>query len=87
MNVQSLLRGFLLRVLLMGVLASGSACVSAEKEKPKPAGEFIVISSAGKPNTDCKIIPKGNMYAAIYRKSFGPATYKECEDWMKKNCK
>jgi hypothetical protein len=74
----------LLRVWMAGMIVMSSACASAEKEK---AGEFIVISSAGKPNTDCKIISKGNMYAAIYRKSYGPASFKECETWVKKNCK
>lgn len=47
--------------------------------------EFIVIALTGT-NVGCSIIPKGAVYPAIYSKVFGPAPYKECQDWVAKNC-
>jgi hypothetical protein len=46
---------------------------------------FIVIQDLSDA-TLCKVIPHGNQYAAIYRQAYGPATRKECEKWVKRNC-
>lgn len=60
-----------------------------EKPKPAPAtpaSQFIVISLAAAPITECKIIPSDNLYAAIYKRSFGPDTRQGCEKWVQQNC-
>ena len=50
---------------------------------------YIVIAltaSAGKKYEDCKVIPSGDPYPAIYSQVFGPASQKDCEKWMAANC-
>ena len=50
---------------------------------------YIVIAltaSTGKKYEDCKVIPHGDVYPAIYTQVFGPASQKECEKWMAANC-
>lgn len=50
---------------------------------------YIVIAltgSTGKKHEDCKVIPHGDIYAAIYTQVFGPASQRECEKWMHANC-
>lgn len=50
---------------------------------------YIVISKTlvGEDYQDCKVIPSGEPYAAIYRQVFGPASEKDCKQWVAKNCK
>ena len=50
---------------------------------------YIVIAltaSTGKKYEDCKVIPHGDVYPAIYSQVFGPASQKDCEKWMHANC-
>ncbi|MEK6283046.1 MAG: hypothetical protein AABN95_22025 [Acidobacteriota bacterium] len=50
---------------------------------------YIVIAltaSTGKKYEDCKVIPHGDPYPAIYSQVFGPASQKDCEKWMAANC-
>ena len=50
---------------------------------------YVVISTTleGTDYTNCKVIPSGEPYPAIYRQVFGPASEKECKQWVAKNCK
>ena len=34
----------------------------------------------------CRVIPHGEIFAAIYTQVFGPAMQRDCEKWMAKNC-
>ena len=84
--------GWIMGMSIMAVACATDTNKPAAGKKPEggveKAGEYIVVSLVGKTNTTgCQIIPKGNFYAAIYRKSFGPASYKECESWVRENCK
>lgn len=50
---------------------------------------YVVIAlteSAGKKYEDCKVIPHGEIYPAIYSQVFGPDSQKECEKWQHANC-
>ena len=50
---------------------------------------YIVIAlsaSTGKKHEDCKVIPHGDVYPAIYTQVFGPASQRECEKWVNANC-
>lgn len=50
---------------------------------------YIVIAltaSAGKKYEDCRVIPHGEIYPAIYSQVFGPASQRECEKWKNANC-
>lgn len=50
---------------------------------------YIVIAlatSTGKKYDDCKVIPQGDVYPAIYRQVFGPESQKDCEKWSAANC-
>jgi hypothetical protein len=50
---------------------------------------YIVIAltaSSGKKYEDCKVIPHGDPYPAIYSQVFGPASQKDCEKWVAANC-
>lgn len=50
---------------------------------------YIVIAltaSSGKKYDDCKVIPQGDVFAAIYTQVFGPASQKDCEKWAASNC-
>ena len=50
---------------------------------------YIVIAlteSTGKKFEDCKVIPHGEIYPAIYSQVFGPASQKDCEKWKAANC-
>ncbi|HEX8720283.1 MAG TPA: hypothetical protein VF736_06560 [Pyrinomonadaceae bacterium] len=50
---------------------------------------YVVISTTleGTDYRGCKVIPYGEIYPAIYRQVFGPASEKECKQWVAKNCK
>ena len=50
---------------------------------------YVVIAltgTTGKKYHDCKVIPHGDVYAAIYSQVFGPASRKDCEKWSASNC-
>ena len=50
---------------------------------------YIVIAlaaSTGKKYEDCKVIPHGDIYPAIYSQVYGPASQKDCEKWQHANC-
>jgi hypothetical protein len=50
---------------------------------------YIVIAltaSTGKKYEDCRVIPHGDLYPAIYSQVFGPASQRECEKWKHANC-
>ena len=50
---------------------------------------YIVIAltgGTGKKQEDCKVIPHGDVYPAIYSQVFGPASQRECEKWKNSNC-
>lgn len=50
---------------------------------------YIVIAltaGAGKKHEDCKVIPHGDVYPAIYTQVFGPASQRDCEKWKNANC-
>jgi hypothetical protein len=50
---------------------------------------YVVISKTltGTDYRDCKVIPHGDPFPAVYRQVFGPASEKECKQWANKNCK
>jgi hypothetical protein len=60
----------------------------ADKSDERLRG-YIVIAlteSTGKKYEDCKVIPYGDIYAAIYSQVYGPASEKDCEKWKAANC-
>lgn len=60
----------------------------ADKHDERLKG-YIVIAlteSIGKKYGDCKVIPQGDVFAAIYSQVFGPASQKDCEKWAASNC-
>lgn len=60
----------------------------AEKSDDRERG-YIVISKtleAAKKYEGCKVISYGDVYPAIYRQVYGPASKHECEKWMNSNC-
>ena len=60
----------------------------SESEADRLRG-YVVISKTlvGDDYRDCKVIPHGDPFPAIYRQVFGPADEKECKQWANKNCK
>ena len=50
---------------------------------------YVVISKTlvGDDYSDCKVIPSGDPFPAVYRQVFGPASEKDCKQWVAKNCK
>jgi hypothetical protein len=60
----------------------------SESENERPRG-YVVISKTlvGKDYRDCRVIPHGDPYPAVYRQVFGPASQKECKQWAARNCK
>ena len=60
----------------------------ANKSDEKLRGYIVIAlaSSTGKKYEDCKVIPHGDVYAAIYKQVFGPASQKDCEKWKAANC-
>jgi hypothetical protein len=50
---------------------------------------YIVIAltaGTGKKHEDCKVIPSGDVYPAIYSQVYGPAGQQDCEKWAASNC-
>lgn len=50
---------------------------------------YIVISKTlveSKKYAGCKVIPHGAIHPAIYRRVYGPASQRECEQWMASHC-
>lgn len=50
---------------------------------------YVVIAltaSTGKKQEDCKVIPSGDVYPAIYSQVYGPASQQDCEKWAASNC-
>lgn len=50
---------------------------------------FIVIQLTGGivPNGSCSIVPEGTPFISIYSQVFGPASYNECNEWIRSNCR
>ena len=60
----------------------------AEKSDDRERG-YIVISTTledAKKYEGCKVIPSGDVYPAIYRQVYGPASKRDCEKWTAANC-
>ena len=60
----------------------------ADKQDERLRG-YIVIALTGsttKKYEDCKVIPYGDVFPAIYSQVFGPESQKDCEQWTKANC-
>ena len=60
----------------------------ADKSEERLRG-YVVISKTlvdAKKYEGCKVIPYGDVYPAIYRQVYGPASKRECEKWVKSNC-
>jgi hypothetical protein len=60
----------------------------ADKSDDRERG-YIVISTTleeAKKYEGCKVIPYGDVYPAIYRQVFGPASQRDCEKWVAANC-
>ena len=60
----------------------------AEKSDDKERG-YIVISTTledAKKFEGCKVIGYGDIYPAIYRQVYGPASQRDCEKWVNSNC-
>jgi hypothetical protein len=60
----------------------------ADKDDDRLRGYIVIAltASTGKKYEDCKVIPHGDPYPAIYSQVFGPASQKDCEKWMAANC-
>ena len=73
---------------LLTIFTATPAALAEPKEKER-AGSYIVASMVRAepgPPAGCKIFPADGVMAMIYTKEFGPASYKACEQWMKKHC-
>jgi len=57
-------------------------------EKSERLRGYVVISKTleGTNYAGCKVVPYGDPYPAIYRQVFGPASQKDCKQWVAKNC-
>jgi hypothetical protein len=74
--------------LLLGSMGLCSGCAAAEKGEP--ARKYIVaakVQDKPGPPAGCKIFPEDAIILAIYSRVHGPASYEECERWVKKNCR
>jgi hypothetical protein len=71
------LSGFLLGLVLL---------VSGCKSSTGTGNDYLVISLTTSPRKECKVISKGDVYAAIYSKRYGPETKANCEKWIQDNC-
>lgn len=59
-----------------------------KKDETRERG-YVVISKTlveAKKYEDCKVIPSGDVYPAIYRQVYGPASKRDCEKWVGSNC-
>lgn len=50
------------------------------------AGEFLVIQNINPPYV-CRVIHREEVYAAVYRRVFGPVSRREAEHWAGKVCR
>jgi len=60
----------------------------ADKSRDRQRG-YVVISTTledAKKYEGCKVIPYGEVYPAIYRQVYGPASQRDCEKWMASHC-
>ena len=60
----------------------------ADKSGDRERG-YVVISTTledAKKYAGCKVIPYGDVYPAIYRQVYGPASKRDCEKWVAANC-
>lgn len=60
----------------------------ADKSEEKLRG-YVVISKtleAASKYEGCKVIPHDDLYPAIYRQVYGPASKRDCEKWVNSNC-
>jgi hypothetical protein len=60
----------------------------ANKDDERLRGYIVIAltASTGKKYQDCKVIPSGDLFPAIYSQVFGPASQKDCEQWTARNC-
>ena len=60
----------------------------ADKSDDRLRGYIVIAltASTGKKYDDCKVIPSGDVFPAIYSQVFGPASQKDCEKWTAANC-
>ena len=61
----------------------------AEKSDDDRERGYVVISTTledAKKYEGCKVVPYGDVYPAIYRQVYGPASRRDCEKWMNSNC-
>ena len=61
----------------------------ADKSEEKRERGHIVISKTleeARKYEGCKVIPYGDIYPAIYRQVYGPASKRDCEKWVNSNC-
>lgn len=60
----------------------------ADKDDDRERGYIVIALTASteKKYEDCKVIPHGEIFPAIYSQVFGPASKKDCEKWMAANC-
>lgn len=60
----------------------------ADKQDERLKGYIVIAltASTAKKYEDCKVIPLGDVFPAIYSQVFGPASEKDCEKWTAGNC-
>jgi hypothetical protein len=61
----------------------------ADKSEERLRGYVVVsttLSGDVKKYGGCKVIPSGDVYPAIYRQVYGPASKRDCEKWVAANC-
>jgi hypothetical protein len=68
---------------------TGRRNLTADKSDDRERG-YVVISTTLEQEANkyenCKVIPYGDVYPAIYRQVFGPASQRDCEKWTASNC-
>jgi len=60
-----------------------------DKSNSSTENQFIVIAltvSVGDKRQDCSVVKADASYLATHNPVFGPASYEECEKWLKENC-
>jgi hypothetical protein len=55
-------------------------------DRIRPSVVIARVGTTEKKYQDCKVIFYGDAYADIYTVVFGPASAKECKQWVAKNC-
>jgi hypothetical protein len=59
----------------------------ADKSQDRLRGYVVITTTLeGEHYQNCKVIPSGDVYPAIYRQVFGPASEKDCKQWVAKHC-